>query len=358
MEGREGVLGPLRAVLAASSLVLAGLAAGGCGSDDGAIETADPLGAFAPLVQLAPDEELMPVDPAWFIDRSVLWWSSNLGCPDRKVAVGESLEAQPNENGVVERIVPAKLGRDPAYSRESTSDCKYDGIDRYYANERNRPYEWKDESERHQFPLPQTEGFYLDLADRYQRGPAPVASNGRRILVRDVPIHASQQPDEIDGEPALRGSYWALFAKEEVSNPPPPPNPYHLEDSHEGDWERVDVLLRDEGDDNYVPVGVQLGGPKSRLLPWDALSVASGSSSELETHPVLTSARGVHTLSAQKAGDDCSRCARWLTWRKLADIREQPWYGFGGAWGDKGPVPEQTGPIGPPHRSRPTVLDG
>jgi hypothetical protein len=357
MEGREGVLGRLRAALVASSLVLAVLAPVGCGSDDGAVETADPLVAFAPLVRLAPDEKLMPVDPDWFIDRSVLWWSSNIGCPDLRVAVGESLKAKPNENGVVERIDPVKLGRDPAYSRESTSGCRYDGIDRYYANEHNRPYEWKDESERHQFPLPQTEGFYLDLADRFQHGQATVA-DGARTLVEDVPVHARQQPDEIGGEPALRASYWAFFAKEEVRDPPAPPNPYNLEDSHEGDWERADVLLRDEGDNSYVPVGVQLGGPKGRLLPWDGLSVAADPSSGSETHPVLTSARGVHTLAAQKAGDDCSRCPRWLTWRNIVDIREQPWYGFGGAWGDKGPVPEQTGPIGPPHRSRPTVLDG
>ena len=38
---------------------------------------------------------------------------------------------------------------------------------------------------------------------------------------------------------------------------------------------------------------------------------------------------------------------QWRTWEDLASIVEQPWYGFGGAWGRVGKVRDSTGPLGP-----------
>jgi hypothetical protein len=43
----------------------------------------------------------------------------------------------------------------------------------------------------------------------------------------------------------------------------------------------------------------------------------------------------------------CPRCPQWRTWEKLVDAAAQPWYGFGGAWGDVGGMSGTTGPLGP-----------
>jgi hypothetical protein len=37
----------------------------------------------------------------------------------------------------------------------------------------------------------------------------------------------------------------------------------------------------------------------------------------------------------------------WRTWQLLTDAQQEPWYGYGGAWGAVGTRPGTIGPLGP-----------
>lgn len=137
---------------------------------------------------------------------------------------------------------------------------------------------------------------------------------------------------------------------------------------HEGDWERISIQL----DENDSPVNVfyysHHGG---NLAHWDTLDKFEG------THPIVFSAKGSHGSYADegvhlipdiiKEGclpvlgcvpDHTDRGPQWKTWDRLQDVESQPWYGFGGAWGQVNldvptifdfviPGAEFTGPVGP-----------
>ena len=39
--------------------------------------------------------------------------------------------------------------------------------------------------------------------------------------------------------------------------------------------------------------------------------------------------------------------SEWRTWKHLRPVKEEPWYGFGGAWGTNWPRGDLSGPLGP-----------
>jgi hypothetical protein len=43
----------------------------------------------------------------------------------------------------------------------------------------------------------------------------------------------------------------------------------------------------------------------------------------------------------------CPDCPIWRTWLQMIDATQQPWYGFGGAWGQAANDGGRTGPLGP-----------
>ncbi len=115
---------------------------------------------------------------------------------------------------------------------------------------------------------------------------------------------------------------------------------------HEGDWERITVYLDEKDPERAAPAAVlfyrhSTNTPKT----WAGVEKAGGS------HPVVYSAIGSHAslptpdFGFIDVGD--SKGPRWRTWKELAPVVEQPWYGFGGAWGRIGRVRESTGPLGP-----------
>jgi hypothetical protein len=115
---------------------------------------------------------------------------------------------------------------------------------------------------------------------------------------------------------------------------------------HEGDWERITVYLDAAEPAINPPVGVAFyRHAASGFVPWSQVKTAQGS------HPTVYSAIGSHaSLPAPDfgfvdVGDRNGR--RWRTWDDLLPVREQPWYGFGGAWGRVGRVRDATGPLGP-----------
>jgi hypothetical protein len=114
---------------------------------------------------------------------------------------------------------------------------------------------------------------------------------------------------------------------------------------HEGDWERVTVYLDQADPEGADPAAVAFYRHSTNtFLNWDRVEKEG-------THPVGFSAVGSHaTLPTPDfgfidVGD--RRGPRWQTAKDLASVREQPWYGFGGAWGRVGKVRDSTGPLGP-----------
>jgi hypothetical protein len=115
---------------------------------------------------------------------------------------------------------------------------------------------------------------------------------------------------------------------------------------HEGDWERITVFLDADERPTSAFYYAHHGGAPS---PWNTLEVDDG-------HPVVYSADGSHA-SFSRPFDALDLLdpdgPRWQTWENLVDVREQPWFGFGGAWGRLGPIADATGPLGPSPWKRP-----
>ncbi len=326
MEGSWRALAAwLAATLAGCALILG---ASGCGGDESsavgpaAIRTADPERTFAPLLEVAADEPWRPMSARWMIERSVLRFAEDDSCPDRKIAVGRTLpELRTDE---FDWIYPRGMGSGPNYYRnpyDASCELKF-GVT-VYADQLTRPH---DPGQRIEGVRPD-EGFYLDLVDESRPGP-PISGN----------VAATTYADRIDeGDSGVRLRYWMLFG---MHGDPGDPT------AHEGDWVRVDVVARANGD-SYEPLTVQLPAPGSeeelREVGWEATARVE------DTHPVIRLTRATHEPSVATGDSSCADCTRWRTWQALSDARSQLWYGFGGAWGEPGTNDATTGPLGP-HR--------
>jgi hypothetical protein len=306
----------------------------GCGgSQEGAVKTDAPAATFAPAIALDARERWFPTGAQWFIDRSVLWWSMNLGCPDRIVAVGRELKAAKDSN----RLDPRRLGSHDPYTRSESlapPECRFLPSPRFRANQHVRPFDDKDPS----LQLPQTEGFYLDLKDEFRPGPRTKDDDGRPGVDPSVPIYAETKTEQVDGKPGLRISYWMLYGRHQPNHGF---DARHWEPTREGDWERLDALLQHEpGSDSYTPTAVSARAEgRRRQIPWDNLKHID------RTHPAMDAGRWDHDLTP--TSKQCSRCTHWQTWRNVKDLAKQPWYGYGGAWGEFHATSAKTGPIGP-----------
>jgi hypothetical protein len=313
----EGSWRALAAWLAATLLGCAlMLGASGCGDDESsavgpaALRTADPERTFAPLLEVAADEPWRPMSARWFIERAVFGAS---GCEDRRIAVGRTMPER--RTAATNWIFPVALGLGPTtyYRNPLDAKCELDFDERFYADQLTRPH---DPGPRLEF-MPSSQGFYLDLVDEERGGPAlanPVA----------VPVYV-ERVDE--GDSGVRLTYWTLYGMHGTPGEP---------GAHEGDWARVDVLLRADGD-RYEPLTVQTDDDAA----WSGVRRVDG------THPVVRVERETHEMSVARRGAGCADCLRWQSWDTLADARKQLWYGFGGAWGEVGPTDATTGPLGP-----------
>ena len=118
---------------------------------------------------------------------------------------------------------------------------------------------------------------------------------------------------------------------------------------HEGDWERITVYLDEAEPEAKPPAAVAFYRHATNTFKtWPSMEKHD------ETHPVVYCGIGSHASLPSAdfgfidVGD--SDGPRWRTWEAdngLAAAREQPWYGFGGAWGKVGRVLDSTGPLGP-----------
>jgi hypothetical protein len=56
---------------------------------------------------------------------------------------------------------------------------------------------------------------------------------------------------------------------------------------------------------------------------------------------------GFKIVTVEDDARACPDCPLWLTWHRLIDAQKEPWYGYGGAWGQLGGASDFTGPLGP-----------
>jgi hypothetical protein len=118
---------------------------------------------------------------------------------------------------------------------------------------------------------------------------------------------------------------------------------------HEGDWERITVYLDQSNPEGVPPSAVAYYRHSTNTFrKWADVK------KDARTHPVVYSAIGSHASlpSADFGFIDVGdpNGPRWRTWTRengVVPITEQPWYGFGGAWGRLGRVRDSTGPLGP-----------
>jgi hypothetical protein len=372
MEGNWRIASLVGAVLICAVMAAAGCGSDSSGSEGDAIETRNPEATFAPLIQLDRQERWLPMGASWFLDRSSFWFAEDQGCEDRKIAVGDLLYAEwtpvidsLSHEGLGQSELPyfrTPYGPAGAANQATATPCPFREGYKYYANQQTRPFERRDRVKG----LRLGEGYYLSLTDPARKGQRP-RRDGQATTIT-AKTYVERHAEEVDGEDGLRLTYWQLYG---MNQPHGPQGPIEQR-THEGDWERVDVLLKQSGEDEYVPVAVRVHSEDgARDVPWASLRRAAGGAVGASgasgagraavagddgvgsdgagdpTHPVLTATLGDHTLTPAPRAGDCADCPQWPTWSLLAPLRKQPWYGFGGAWGEPGPTSATTGPLGP-----------
>jgi hypothetical protein len=177
---------------------------------------------------------------------------------------------------------------------------------------------------------------YRDLRDGARGGP-PAPERGSEGALERTPVYFERHDD---GDSRMRISYWALYGM-------------HAPDragavAHEGDWQRVDVILDRVGDDRYLPRSAQLDfapgdptAPGRRELRWRGLVRHD------RTHLIFINSDGDHRLEPSIDTLGCGGCIQWRTWTALSDARAEPWAGFDGPWGEVGATVASSGPLGP-----------
>jgi len=324
------------------------------------VATVSPETAFAPLVHLDAHEPAYPMSVEHFLENSWLMWAHD-GCPDYSVALRRHVDRpQSQREKIIGDFERARLAGPAAYTHTPTakSGCREQRMS-FPADAHTRAFDTKNRPAG----LPAKEGFHLDLWDARRRGDRRTTREGAQHLLKATPVYFERSEELHDGRRDLRITYWFFYG---LSIPPGPASLTKYV-AHEGDWERVSVLLRRGASvGQYIPVSARYHyHDERRDVPWHAVDrIAVGP--DPPTHPVVFSARGSHA-SYPRAGryenvfkpggrrrfavsdiaKGCPRCPQWRTWQRLTDARAQPWYGFGGAWGKAGSIGGTTGPLGP-----------
>ena len=306
----------------------------------------NPIATFAPKVHFTKGEKYYPMDQRKFIKRSSLRWAHD------KAACDDHSEAP---RGAIDMY---RLGHG-GYRHHEAQDVQADSgkclhkDKEYRSDQATRPYQsGKANAEK-------PEGFYLDLKDSYRdEGVKP--RNGL-----SVPVYVSYESEKYI-------TYWFMYG---YDNKGSSVNDVYF--GHEGEWERIIVHL--VADEEPSGTSYYQHNCPGEFYGWDKM-IAKGFLNG--THPMVFAAKGAHASYPEPitvgAGGSCAKestgfeniqgmgdkalgndeDAIWKTWKDLAFIHRQPWYGYGGAWGEvvtnvDSLFPIQratsTGPMGPPH---------
>jgi hypothetical protein len=293
---------------------------------------------FAPVVWIHRREKFGPVSVEEFLEHSELTWrTASRFRRDSDLAGRGALD-------------PARLGFGCA---ALTASCYRH--DRFMATDLTRPHH---ESSSRPLDLTTKEGFYLDPDDPVRRG--EIGSSAQ------APMYYEARTGE-----TTRIAYWFFFGYSRPNKTFAGVNPAALF-SHEGDWENIEVVVGPGGRPRAVRY---FGHGDPRRFSWDAIcKIVEEGEEECGTgelgRPVVYSALYSHASyasAAERRSEETKVCAKnrlkWpcshdfrnqgFLWDPLAsagglhDVRAQPWYGFGGAWGSAGSNADTTGPLGP-----------
>jgi hypothetical protein len=327
--------------------------------------------AFAPLLHLHPGDRSAPTSADYFLAHSRLRWRHS-GCG----AHAPTLVPPATRGGKDRRvgtIVPLALGTG-RYTHAPGCDHAASLVG---SNKLTRPNGGGPRAKRPR-TVPLKEGFFLNLDNDFRRpkledrtrrdGPQAIFTN----LGAPTPVYWEEHPA---GSRRKRLTYWFFYPL----SIPPGTGAVGDRFAHEGDWEGMSVLLaRDpKSNDRWTPESVRYNAHHTPAdVPWSNVEKATGPDGRA-THPVGYVARDSHatyraaghyeqTLVAANRDvirvDDvafsCPDCPAWVTWLNLRSVTEEPWYGFGGAWGDVAGNGDGTGPLGPSeYRAGPTNPD-
>jgi len=273
---------------------------------------------YAPEVRLHPNEQNWPARvSAHFLANAELKWSTSRFTSFTQAGFGQ--------------VEPRRLGLGSATQSYWTLGCT--GFRPFRAWELTRPYE-----SGRAGCLGSTQGYFLNLRDSARPGEPGNLAN--------VPVYY----EFLSGRYV---QYYFFYANDNAS-------PANVAD-HEGDWERI--IIRLHSDNTPWQVAYYRHNCQPETKDWPAMPKVdnNGNASGTGTHLVVWSALGTHG-SWQDVGDGsrehCSPLgigedklsnagARWRTWRRMVNVFQAPWYGFGGGWGERGLLTFTTGPLGP-----------
>lgn len=314
------------------------------------VPTRAPERTFAPLVSLHHAEPIAPRSAADFLRDSRLLWAFR-GCQLRQRQLAARLTT---------RVQWRALGQGGFRQAARCGEG-----DEYTTADLTRPFSRRTFSDR--ADLRGREGFYLDLDDAARTPRMRTGTQGRQRVLKPVPVYFERH-DELgdDGITNVRITYWFFYPH---STPTGSADATGLKLGHEGDWERISVLARKVDDASWVPLSVRFHEHNTSVdVPWARVRKVADDTGVV-SHPRAYVARGSHATYSQpgrfpqilsRGGreilavrDDaraCVSCPLWYTWKAsgmLVDAERQPWYGFGGAWGDVGSASDFTGPLGP-----------
>ena len=304
------------------------VAAGACGvSGAGAFTVPtgadDPRERYAPLVFLHPQELRLPLSTECFIKNSRLTW-----------ARGPHDTVELTKQGEVD---PARLGAsDPYTSDLAGRPCDAGAPGCFSATDHTRPFDGG------RGPLSGRVGFALDVDNAFRSG---LQSAAVGPVYTGAPVYVQAEPGFI--------TYWFFYGFSAAGGRFDQRGVSLF--GHEADWERISVHLDEAG--NPLEVAYYQHGGAPVVLSWAATP-------RLGTHPIVFSGLGSHASYPAESGPeqrknaDSTRIGRlWPTWELLADVKAEPWFGFGGAWGAAGLGKELTGPLGPSPYKTPAPLE-
>jgi hypothetical protein len=251
---------------------------------------------YAPVVFLHPDEKFLPMSADCYLRSTGLLWAHERRSADSIVDEG--------------KVVFGNLGKGFYRFRAAPEDCTASGPCAFRTNAFTRPYEQGRKG------LAEHAGFFLDVEDDYRFGARNTAT---------PPLYAGA-PVYYDFEPGRFVTYWFFYG---FSAPFAQLVDRGIERiGHEADWERISVRLNARNQPLEVRYQEHRRG---NYMPWVDVP-------RIGTHPIVFSAEGSHGSYSRpgrfrEALDVAKAGLIWPTWNELLDVRKQPWYGYGGAWG-------------------------
>lgn len=349
--------------------------------------TVDPIQTYAPAVYLHPLEKYFPGDADAFLDNSwLLWDEPNFGddsCIDGIFASGSD---NPYPGGSVSLLSPYRMsGTEGSMPYEHYRT--YGNADQGCADDPNDTVHSNDPPSSSDHPgaskiKPQDSGFVLDLKGTVAKGEDPRTNapyvGGKNLYSLEYDPSHTQDPAYYEYVPGHYIVYWFFYPFNGWTYKIPFKK---LIEYHEGDWEHIVVHLNDTDSASEVAYYQHYCKPKPghSLLLWKDVHKTA------DTHPQVYSALGGHASFAGTSGsldppactdpwhsgqkslmpdrfsplDKVGKGALWATWNYTVDATTEPWYGFGGNWGERlafGTI-KNYGPPGPnPTRSKTTEV--